>query len=200
MSFACCRRNTRESSKPRSIRVTSRRPLLAARRPGFQTSSCSRRTRIAGCWGSSKWRPRSRSITSRPCRSGAPSRGCVSRSTCMCLPARWTAPVVCAPTCRSRLPSCGVTALLATRFASRWYIASNQPEPKVAARPAKAAAPRPAASRSRSAVAARRPASTAATRRKPAAAVKAKSAPARRGAAKAAAKPASRSTRTQKRR
>lgn len=76
---------------------------------------------------------------------------------------------------------------------------ANQPEPKVAVRAAKAAAPRPAASRSRSAVAARRPASTAATRRTPAA-VKTKSAPARRGAAKAAAKPASRSTRTQKRR
>jgi len=78
---------------------------------------------------------------------------------------------------------------------------SNQPEPKTAARPAKAAAYRPAAaSRTRSAVAARRPASTAAPRRKPAAAVKAKSAPARRGAAKAASKPASRATRTQKRR
>ena len=77
---------------------------------------------------------------------------------------------------------------------------SNQPEPKAAARPAKAAAPRPAVPRGRSAVAVRRPASTAATRRKPAAAVKAKAAPARRGAAKAVAKPASRSTRTQKRR
>ena len=77
---------------------------------------------------------------------------------------------------------------------------SNQPEPKAAVRPAKAAAPRPAASRSRSAVAVRRPASTAATRRKPAAAVKTKSAPARHGAVKPASKPASRSTRTHKRR
>jgi hypothetical protein len=76
---------------------------------------------------------------------------------------------------------------------------SNQAEPKVAARPAKAAAPRPVASRSRNGVATRRPASTAAARRKPAAAVKPKSAPARRGAVKAAAKPASRSTRPQKR-
>jgi len=73
------------------------------------------------------------------------------------------------------------------------------PEPKVPARPAKAAAaPRarnaaPAAARS-----ARRPAAPAA-RRKPAAAAKAKAAPARRGTAKAA-KPAARSTRTQKRR
>ena len=73
------------------------------------------------------------------------------------------------------------------------------PEPKVPARPAKAAAaPRarnaaPAAARS-----ARRPAAPAA-RGKPAAAAKAKAAPARRGTAKAA-KPAARSTRTQKRR
>jgi hypothetical protein len=84
---------------------------------------------------------------------------------------------------------------------------SNQPEPKSAARPAKAAAPKPAAprpaaaARTRTAVAARRPApAAAAARRKPAAAGKAKSSPARRGGTKAASKPASRSLRTQKRR
>jgi hypothetical protein len=76
---------------------------------------------------------------------------------------------------------------------------TNQPEPKGAAKPAKAAAPRaraaaPAPARS----AARRPAAAAA-RRKPAAAVKAKAAPARRSAAKAASKPA-RSAKAQKRR
>jgi hypothetical protein len=79
------------------------------------------------------------------------------------------------------------------------------PEPKAVARPAKAAAPRaPAAPRARSAApaagrTARRPAAAAAARRKPEAAAKAKTAPARRGGAKAA-KPAARSTRTQKRR
>jgi hypothetical protein len=73
-------------------------------------------------------------------------------------------------------------------------------EPKAAPKPAKAAAPaRPAASRNRPAPSPRRPAAAAA-RRKPAAAGKAKSAPARRGTSKAAAKPAARSARTQKRR
>ena len=72
------------------------------------------------------------------------------------------------------------------------------PEPKVPARPAKAAAPPRARSAAPAARSARRPASAAPARRKPAAAAKAK-APARRGSAKAA-KPAARSTRTQKRR
>ena len=73
------------------------------------------------------------------------------------------------------------------------------PEPKVPARPAKAAAaPRARSAAPAAARSARRPAAPAA-RRKPAAAAKAKAAPARRGTAKAA-KPAARSTRTQKRR
>jgi len=82
--------------------------------------------------------------------------------------------------------------------------ANNQPEPKAAPRPAKAAAPRPApraraASPPSPARTARRPA-VAASGRKPAVAAKAKAAAPRRGATKAPAKPASRSTRTQKRR
>ena len=81
---------------------------------------------------------------------------------------------------------------------------TNQPpEPKVAAKPAKAAAPRAAAPRNRApapapARSARRPAAAPA-RRKPAVAAKAKAAPARRGAVKTASKPA-RSARAQKRR
>jgi hypothetical protein len=83
--------------------------------------------------------------------------------------------------------------------------ANNTPEPKAAARPtAKVASPRPAP-RGRAATpaparTARRPAAAAPARRKPAVAAKAKAAPPRRGAAKAPAKSASRSTRTQKRR
>ena len=75
---------------------------------------------------------------------------------------------------------------------------TNQPEPKGAARPAKAAAPRARAAAPAPARAARRPAA-AATRRKPAAAAKAKTAPARRSAAKTASKSA-RSAKVQKRR
>jgi type IV secretory pathway VirB10-like protein len=82
--------------------------------------------------------------------------------------------------------------------------ANNQPEPRAAAKPAKAAPPRPAP-RARAAAPAparpvRRPAAAAPARRKPAVAAKAKAAPPRRSAAKAPAKSASRSTRTQKRR
>ena len=73
------------------------------------------------------------------------------------------------------------------------------PEPKVPARPAKAAAPPRARSAAPAARSARRPASAAPARRQPAAAAKAKAAPARRGSAKAA-KPAARSTITHKRR
>ena len=79
------------------------------------------------------------------------------------------------------------------------------PEPKVPARPAKAAGSTPSRGpRTRSAAppaarSARRPAAAAPARRKPAATAKAKAAPARRGTAKGA-KPAARSTRTQKRR
>jgi hypothetical protein len=74
------------------------------------------------------------------------------------------------------------------------------PEPKVPARPAKAAAaPRTRSAAPPAARSARRPAAAAPARRKPAAAAKAKGAPARRGTTKAA-KPGSRSTRTQKRR
>ena len=81
---------------------------------------------------------------------------------------------------------------------------TNQPEPKGAPRPAKAAAPRAAAPRSRATAPAPAPARTARrpavapARRKPAAGVKAK-APARRSAAKTASKPA-RSAKVQKRR
>lgn len=80
---------------------------------------------------------------------------------------------------------------------------NQSPDPKVAARPVKAAAPRAAAARNRTPASApvrsaRRPAA-AAPRRKPVAAAKAKAAPARRGAAKTASKSA-RSTRSQKRR
>lgn len=73
------------------------------------------------------------------------------------------------------------------------------PEPKVPARPAKAAAVLRTRSAAPAARSARRPAAAAPARRKPAATAKAKAAPARRGTAKAA-KPAARSTRTQKRR
>jgi hypothetical protein len=79
------------------------------------------------------------------------------------------------------------------------------PEPKVPARPAKAAGstasrePRTRSAAPPAARSARRPAAAAPARRKPAATAKAKAAPARRGTAKAA-KPAARSTRTQKRR
>ena len=85
------------------------------------------------------------------------------------------------------------------------------PEPKVPARPSRVAGSTPASTpasrvpRTRTAApaaarSARRPAAAAPARRKPAAATaKAKAAPARRGAAKAA-KPAARSSRTQKRR
>ena len=79
---------------------------------------------------------------------------------------------------------------------------TNQPEPKGAARPAKAAAPRAAAPRRAASPApartVRRPAAAVA-RRKPAVAAKAKAAPVRRGAAKAASKSA-RSAKVQKRR
>ena len=76
---------------------------------------------------------------------------------------------------------------------------TNQPEPKGAAKPAKAAAPRArAAAPAPARATARRPAAAAA-RRKPAAAAKAKAAPARRSAAKTPSKSA-RSAKVQKRR
>ncbi len=84
--------------------------------------------------------------------------------------------------------------------------ANHQPEPRAAARPAKTATPPRPAPRGRAAASpapartARRPAAAAAGRRKPVVAAKAKAATPRRGAAKAPAKTASRSTRTQKRR
>ena len=79
------------------------------------------------------------------------------------------------------------------------------PEPKPAARPAKAAAPRAAAPRNRAVSAAparngRRSTAAPAARRKTPAAAKTKTAAPRRAAAKSAAKTASRSSRTQKRR
>ena len=82
--------------------------------------------------------------------------------------------------------------------------ANHQPEPRVAAKPAKASSPRPVprprAASPAPARSARRPAAAATPRRKPAAAVKAKAAPPRRGGAKAPSKSASRSARAQKRR
>jgi hypothetical protein len=83
--------------------------------------------------------------------------------------------------------------------------ADQPPERRAATRPAKTASPRGAVSRGRTAPAAartaRRPAAAASARRsKPAAGAKAKAVPGRRGAGKAPAKSASRSTRTQKRR
>jgi len=82
---------------------------------------------------------------------------------------------------------------------------SETPEPKVAARPAKAAPPRAAAPRSRAASAAparntRRTPAAPAVRRKTAVAGKSKPSAPRRAVAKTAAKSASRSARTQKRR
>ena len=75
------------------------------------------------------------------------------------------------------------------------------PEPKTAARPAKAPAPRPRAAASAAPVRnGRRPTAAPAARRKATATPKTKSAAPRRGAAKPASKTASRSTRAQKRR
>jgi hypothetical protein len=82
---------------------------------------------------------------------------------------------------------------------------SETPEPKVSARPTKAASPRAAAPRNRAAPAApprnaRRAPAALAPHRKAAAAAKSKPPAARRAASKTAAKSASRSSRTQKRR